>query len=160
MVLLAACGMVFTGAAAANAQPVPADQAARAVSTVMDYRRSFMADPLPFEACAVRRALGGSEDFASNLSAQVRGLLDDAASPCPRPYSSGRSAVYVDSVRVADPGVRVYLTVLRGELIHREIHTLDPRSTAAYMGVREVRLWGNSQFYPARPLRNPNESGR
>lgn len=153
-VLLTACGATFARTKAAVSQAVPAEQAARAVSTVMDYRRTWMDDPLPFETCSVRRALGGTDDFAAQLAPQVRSLLDNVEAPCPRPAAPGRNLVHVDSVRLADPAVLVYVTVLRGELIHREIHELDPGTSGAYMGVRAVRLWGNVQIYPAYPRRD------
>lgn len=144
-----ACGFVPP----AGAQPLHAsDAVARAVSTVMDYRRSYLDDPLPFDACTVQRALSARmEDLASQLVAHVRGMLDDAETPCPRPSRQGRSVVLVDSVRLSDSIAHVHVTVLRGELIHREVYALNPGSTAVYMGVRDVRLWGNSQAYPARP---------
>jgi hypothetical protein len=147
----AACGFVSP----AGAQQLRAsDEAARAVSTVMDYRHTYLDDPLPFDACTVQRALGARmEEIASRLVAHVRGMLDDTETPCPRPFRQGRSIVLVDSVRLSSSTAHVNVTVLRGELIHREAYALDPGSTAVYMGVREVRLWGNSQAYPPRPPR-------
>jgi hypothetical protein len=152
--LLAALVATFAGAGAANGQAVPPEQAARAVSTVMNYRRGWMDDPLAFEACAVRRALGGGDDFAEKIAPQVRAMLDDAETSCPRPPVPDPRMVVVDSVRPAEPAVLVHVTVLRGELIHREIHELNPHVWTPLMGVRSVRLWGNGQFYPVRPGRS------
>jgi hypothetical protein len=112
---------------------------------------TYLADPLPFDGCSVQRALGGATEYALLLVSHVRGMVDDASSPCPRPARQGRSVVLVDSVRFEPDTARVYVTVLRGELIHRENYALNPeRSSAAYMGVREVRSWGHTQAYPGR----------
>ena len=141
--------------AGAQAHIRAADEASRAVSTVMDYRRTYLDDTLPFEACTVRRVLGvGAGDFVTRLVSHVRGMLDDAESPCPRPPTRGRHVVLVDSLQLTDSIAQVHLTVIRGELIHREAYVLSSASTAVYMGVREVKLWGHSQAYPARPSRN------
>lgn len=138
--------------AVAQPQIRAADEASRAVSTVMDYRRTYLDDALPFDACTVRRVLGGGgENFVARLVSHVRGMLDDPQTPCPRQFTQGRSVVLVDSVQVADSIAHVYLTVLRGELVHRETYLLNPASTAVYMGVREVKLWGAVQAYPRRP---------
>jgi hypothetical protein len=135
----------------------PPVETGRAISTVMDHRLTYLADSIPFDACTVREALGGAEDFPSHIVPHVRSLLDDPVVTCPRPRSSrqGRSVVLVDSVRSHDWGVRVHVTVLRGELVHREDYDLVPGSSPVYMGVRQVRLWGHSQAYPPRPPRSP-----
>ena len=153
---LAAAAAVYGFAAPglAGAQRLHAsDEVARAVSTVMDYRRTYLDDALPFDACTVQRVLGASRvaGLASRLVAHVQVMLDDAATPCPRPFRQGRSVVLVDSVRLSDSTAHVHVTVLRGELIHREAYSLNPGTRAVYMGVREVRLWGDAQAYPMRP---------
>lgn len=147
---LAAAPALLLVLTAPSARAQSTADTARAVSTVMDHRRTYMADTLPFDACSVQRVVGGGEQFVSRLTPQVRGTLDDPRSPCPRPARQGRSAAVVDSVRFSGETARVYLTVLRGELIHREDYTLNARrSSAAFMPVREIRLWGHSQAYPA-----------
>lgn len=140
------------GSAAPLAAQAP-EEVARAVSTVMSHRHTYMDDPLAFDGCSVQRALGGGDpsEVTARLAIQVRGMLDDAASPCPRVPVRGRDVVLVDSVRYTTDAARVYLTILRGEYIHRENYELNPaRSSAAFMGVREVRSWGHSQAYPVR----------
>jgi len=152
------CGSV----APAGAQQLHAsDGAARAVSTVMDFRRSYLDDPLAFDACTVERALGPSVDagVASRLVFHVRDMLDDVETPCPRRFEQGRSVVLLDSVRLSDSTAHVHLTVLRGELIHREAYALDAGSNAVYMGIQEVRVWGPSQAYPQRPRPRASTSG-
>ena len=125
-------------------------EAGRAISTVMNHRFTWLADSLPFDVCSVRGALGGGDGFASHIIEPVRGLLGDAAASCPRDGRSDRT-VLVDSLRFSDTTARVYLTVLRGELVHRESYTLGrSRSSAAYMPIREVRLWGHGQAYRGR----------
>jgi hypothetical protein len=141
-------------ATAARGQTVSPEQAARAVSTVMNYRRGWMDDPLVFDVCSVRQALGGAEDFASMIAPQVRAMLNDTETSCPRSPVLDPRMVLVDSVRQAEPAVLVYVTVLRGELIHREIHELNSHVWTPMMGVRSVRLWGSGQFYPVRPGRS------
>lgn len=131
-----------------GAQTAVSDEAARAIGAVMNYRRYFLDDPLAFDACKVREALGGN---ANTLAVQLRGMLDDVAASCPRATTRPRNVVLIDSVRLADSVARVYATVIRGELIHREIYSLDPRTSAPMMSVREVRLWGAVQAYPRRP---------
>jgi hypothetical protein len=149
---LAALVALVVAASAPLAAQTPEDMA-RALGTVMNHRQTYMDDPLRFDACSVQRALGGgtTADIAARLAPMVRGMLDDAMRPCPRIPVRGRSVVLVDSVLYTTEAARVYLTVLRGELIHRENYELHPeRSTAAFMGVREVRSWGHSQAYPGR----------
>lgn len=133
--------------AAAQASP----EAGRAISTVMDYRRSWLDDSTRFDACKVQQAMNGARDFASHIIEPVRGLLDDPTAPCPRPPRNPReyrAVVLVDSLRLADTTARVYLTVLRGEFRHREVYALRRGlSSSAYMAVEEVRLWGNGRSY-------------
>lgn len=155
MVALAIASLVLPAGAAAvlpaRAAWTPAE-AGRAVSTVMMHRSTYLADSLRFDACSVRQALGGGEDFTLHIVEPVRGMLDDAVAACPREAGEGRSSVLVDSLRFSDATAHVYLTVLRGELDHREDHTLTRnRSSAAYMPIREVRLWGHGRAYRGTP---------
>ncbi|HEX6037968.1 hypothetical protein [Longimicrobium sp.] len=126
-----------------------ADEVARAISTVMDHRATYMADALPFDGCTVQRAMEGAAGYAARLVPHVRAMIDDPAAPCPRTPPQGRRTVLVDSVQLAADTARVYLTVLRGELVHRENYVLNPRP-GVYMGVRDVRSWGFAQAYPRR----------
>lgn len=148
--VLLAILMVFGSAASpASTLAQSSEEAGRAISTVMNYRRSWMDDPAQFDACSVRRAIHDADDFASYILEPVRGLLDDTACPrAPRDPRDYSAVVLLDSLRFADATAHVYVTVLRGELQHREIFTLDPhRPTMAYMPVREVRLWGHGRSY-------------
>jgi hypothetical protein len=155
MVSVSALLTLVVGVSDHGLAQTPPVETARAISTVMDHRLTFIADSIPFDACSVRAALGGPANFETQIVSHVRGLLDDPSASCPRSSRQGRSVVVVDSVRSLDPGIRVHVTVLRGELIHREDYDLVPGSSPVYMGVRQVRLWGHSQAYPARPLRRP-----
>jgi hypothetical protein len=156
MVALAiASVMLSAGAAAvlpARAAWTPAE-AGRAVSTAMMHRSTYLADSLRFEACSIRQAVGGGEEFTSHIVEPVRGMLDDAVAACPREArEESRNTVLLDSLRFDDATAHVYLTVLRGELVHREDHTLTRnRSSAAYMPIREVRLWGHGRAYRGAP---------
>lgn len=141
---------VPAGLSGMSAEAQTSAEAGRAISTVMNHRVAWLADSLRFNACSVRRAMNGSADFASHIIEPVRGLLDDAAASCPREGRSDRT-VLVDSLRFSDTTAHVYLTVLRGELVHRESYTMARnRSSAAYMPIRDVRLWGHGQAYRGR----------
>ena len=121
---------------------------ANAISSVMHYRASVLGDTTAkFDGCRVGQHLGA--DAARPLIAEpVRRMLG----PCDP--SGDRYTVRVDSLSRAatDVGnVMVYLTVIRGEWVHREDFALVPHTGGWLMGVREARLWGAVQSYPRRP---------
>jgi hypothetical protein len=139
-------------AAACLGEPAAAQSVAakaRAISVVMQHRAAYLADSLRFDACSVKGALDGADGYASHLAPQARRLLDGEADACPRPFQQGRSVAMIDSVRVADSAVQVFVSVQRGEMSHRETYTLEARGS--YVGVREVRASDFGQAYPARP---------
>jgi hypothetical protein len=67
-------------------------------------------------------------------------LQVDRPSACP-------TGLYVDALALSDTIGYVYLTVRRGEWVHRETFTL-PRLRHGGWGVREARVWGAMQFLP------------
>lgn len=154
--------VIVPAVVAGIALPAPAQSTAEAggaISTVMGHRSIWMADSTRFEACSVQRAMNGAEDFAMHIIEPVRGLLNRTGSPCPRQPPGPRewrAEVLVDSLRFTDSTANVYVTVLRGELIHRENYTLarDPLSPA-FMPIRDVRLWGHGQFYQGGSFSGP-----
>jgi hypothetical protein len=151
--VLAATGL---GAAAALARQ---DRAATsAVDAVIGYRRTVMADTLKFDACTIFAATGQPADFPTGIGPANLPTLDrrdarpcDVVDPPVRlPYR-----VYVDSLSLSDSIGHVYLTVRRGESLHRETFTL-PRLRHGGWGVREARIWGAIQFLPPRAPDGPD----
>jgi hypothetical protein len=133
-------------------------EAGMAISTVMFHRMVYLADSTRFDACTVRQAMNGVEEYAAHIIEPVRGMLDDTSAQCPHAREWYPMVVLVDSLRFTDTTAQVYLTVLHGEMIHRENYTLSRNhSFAAYMPFRDVRLWGHGQAYrgPRRPPAAP-----
>jgi hypothetical protein len=123
---------------------------AAAISAVMAYRLTYLADSTPFDGCTVARQLGGARPD-SRLDTAVRHLLDSTSEPCPRPRQPGRShVVLVDSVAAAGSVAHVHLTVLRDGYLHREDFTVRRLGTGEFRGVREVRIWGARESYAGR----------
>jgi hypothetical protein len=151
VVVAGALGLGALGSTPTAIGAQPDSDTARALSTVMNHRATYMADSLPFDVCTIRRALGkDGEESVALLTPHVHGLMDDPSALCPRPFRSGRNVVLVDSVGFSEAAVRVFVTVLRGELIHREDYALNPQVRSLFMGVTEVRAWGHAQAYPTR----------
>jgi hypothetical protein len=124
------------------------DWKARAISSVMDYRASVLGDTAAkFDGCTVVRHLGDTAPFTPQIAEPVRWMLK----PCEG--ARDRHTVLVDSLARREAGdVMVYLTVIRGEWIHREDYALVFHdSPGSFMAVREARLWGAVQSYPRRP---------
>jgi hypothetical protein len=122
---------------------------ARAVSTIMHYRSAVIGDTVAkFDECGIARHLGDEAPVAPRLAEPVRWML--------RPCQPARhpNTVRLDSLaRRGDADVMVYVTVTRGEWVHREDYALVTHdSPRPLMGVREVRLWGAVQSYPRRPV--------
>lgn len=98
-----------------------------AVDAVIGYRRTVMADTLKFDACTIFAATGQPADFPAGIGPANLPTLDrrdarpcDVADPPVRlPYR-----VYVDSLALSDSIGHVYVTVRRGESLHRETFTL------------------------------------
>lgn len=121
---------------------------AAAVSSVIDYRVSVLADTTAkFDGCRVARVAGSAE----RLAQQVRRWVAPCQAANPAHQPGERHVVLVDSVTNSATGVHAYVTVIRGEWVHRENYALIPHSGGPYMGVREVKLWGAAQAYPVRP---------
>lgn len=121
---------------------------ARAISGVMHYRAAVLGDTTAkFDGCRVAQHLGAAEAAAA-IAEPVRGILR----PCGEAArAADRDEVRVDSLTAREGGgARVYLTVIRGEWVHREDFTLG-HSSGPMMAVNEVRLWGAVQAYPRRP---------
>lgn len=124
------------------------DWKARAISSVIDYRASVLGDTTAkFDGCTVARHMGDAEPCAPMVAEPVRWMLK----PCEA--TRDRHTALVDSLARREAGdVMVYLTVIRGEWIHREDYTLVPHdSPGPFMAVLEARLWGAVQSYPRRP---------
>jgi hypothetical protein len=123
-------------------------EAGRAISTVMFHRMAYLADSTRFDACTVRQVMNGADDYAAHIIEPVRGMLDDTVARCPHAQAWYPMVVAVDSLRFTDTTAQVYLTVLHGEMTHRENYTLGRnQSSAAYMPFRDIRLWGHGQAY-------------
>lgn len=128
-------------------------RAIRAVDAVIGFRRTAMADTLKFDACTVFTASGRPADFPAGLRPANIGALDrQGAAPCATQHAPDRlpDRVYVDSVALGDSIGHVYLTVRRGEWVHRETFTL-PSLPGGRWGVREARIWGALQVAPQAP---------
>lgn len=148
---LAALLLLVLGAHPLQAQGAD-DWAARAIGSVVHYRASVLGDTTArFDGCSVARQLGDTARVPARIAEPARRMVDPCA-PRER-IAGGRYAVVVDSLARRGPEVMVYLTVVRGEWIHREDYALIPHETGAFMGVREARLWGTLQVYPRRPGR-------
>lgn len=144
--LLAALGL---GTAASRARVDPA--AIDAVNEVMGFRRDVMGDTLRFDACSVFKATGRPAGFPSGLRPGIRPMLDhDDPRPCEIPASRPRFLyrVFVDSLSLGDTVGFVHLTVVRGESVHLETHTLQ-RGRGGW-GDREARIYAPLQFLPPR----------
>lgn len=139
---------------AVAAQGVRQDDAmVAAVDAAIGFRRSAMADTLKFDACTIYAATGHPAGFPNGISEANRGTLDrPGPRPCDSPVEPVRLPyrVYVDSLTLSDSIGSVYLTVRRGEWLHRETFTL-PRLRGGRWGVREVRIWGAIQITPPPP---------
>lgn len=146
--LLSVLLLLLSGSSPLHAQDAQ-DWKARAISSVMDYRASVLGDTTAkFDGCTVARHLGDAEPCAPTVAEPVRWMLK----PCEA--ARDRHTVRVDSLARRNGGdVMVYLTVVRGEWIHREDYSLVPHdSPGPFMAVREARLWGAVQSYPRRPV--------
>lgn len=117
-----------------------------AVSSVIDYRVSVLADTTAkFDACRIARVAGGVERLAQPVRRWVAPCeAADAHQP------GNRHLVLVDSVTGSEGEALAYVTVIRGEWVHRENYALAPHAGGPFMGVREVKLWGAVQAYPVR----------
>ncbi|WP_420125737.1 hypothetical protein [Longimicrobium sp.] len=124
---------------------------AEALASIMAYRMSVLGDTATkFDGCSVARVLEvAPEHVVADFPEAVRALI----APCPSVAErSTRKVVLVDSLtREQDATVKGYLTIVRGEWVHREDYffVLGPR-----VAVREVRVWGAVQSYPRRPPRD------
>jgi hypothetical protein len=150
-VLLAAA--LLSGAHPLHSQGVESWKV-HAISTVMDYRASVLADATAkFDGCSLAQHLGDHAVVRVQLAEQVRWML----APCESAAAMvDRHVVRLDSLSRGETEVRVHLTVIRSEWIHGEEFILIPtEAIRPYMLVREVRLSGGSQFYPVRPRRAP-----
>lgn len=124
-----------------------------AVDEVIAYRRLVMADTLTFDACLLFKATRESEDFPRGIGDANRGALDRLdPRPCDAADAPARfpRRVYVDSIVLMDSIGSVYLTVRRGEWLHRETFTLA-RISAGEWSTRDVRIWGAIQVAPPPP---------
>lgn len=135
-----------------HAQP-DAGWKGQAVSAMMAYRVSVLGDTTSkFDPCSMARRLDAeASDMPHRIAEGVRGmLLTQCVPPAERRM---RAVVLVDSLAWSGEGdAKAYITVVRGEWVHREDYTLVPHGTGSpMMGVREVRVWGASQAYSPRP---------
>lgn len=127
-----------------------------AVDAVIGFRRGPMGDTLMFDACTVFTAARRPERFPDGIGQANRPALDR---PGPRPCDFTEQParlpyrVYVDSLVLSDSVGSMYLTVRRGEWLHREMFVL-PRLRGGRWGVREVRIWGAIQIMPPPPRRS------
>lgn len=124
------------------------DWRAKAISGVMHYRAVVLGDTAArFDECRVARHLDGTGPVAPRIAEPVRWMLQSCDTP------GDRYNVRVDSlVRRSEGEVMLYVTVVRGEWVHREDYAMVPHDgPGPLMGVREVRLWGAVQSYPRRP---------
>jgi hypothetical protein len=146
--LLIAVLLVVGGPLAAQSEK---NWKAQALASIMAYRMSVLGDTAAkFDGCSVARVLEvAPEHVAADLPEAVRPLI----APCPSVAErSTRNVVLVDSLtREQDATVKGYVTIARGEWVHREDYLFveGPR-----VAVREVRVWGAVQSYPRRPPRN------
>ena len=131
--------------AAAHTGPVGA------LNAVLAYRVSWMDDSTHFDACSVYRAAGSQQDVASGLLPPLRNLVAAPAGGCDAPMAMDRNRevrVVVDSMSLSPTSGRVFLTVRRGELTHREEYELvDP----SWWAVRRVVLSDATRTYFAPP---------
>jgi len=126
--------------------------ATAAVDAVIGFRRTVMADTLRFDACSVFTATGRLADFPAGIGPANLPVLDrQGPRPCDTAEMPARFVhrVYVDSLALSDSVGFVYLTIRRGESMHRETFTL-PYVRGGW-GVREARIWGAFQFIPPPP---------
>lgn len=141
-------------ASALWAAPAPAQQTTTrtaVLGAVMGYRLHWIGDSTAFDACRVFRVAGEPADFPAGIMQPLRVLLDQPVDPCRRTTSSTapRNRVVVDSLSAGDSLAHVFLTVRRGERVHRENYILrTPRAQPGFVGVKTVTLWGSVQFYP------------
>jgi hypothetical protein len=127
------------------------DWKAQALVSIMTYRMSVLGDTATkFDGCSVARVLEVEPETATAaLPETVRGLIASCPSVTER---STRKLVLVDSLtRVQDATGKAYVTIVRGEWVHREDYSFVPGPRVA---VGEVRVWGAVQSYPRRPPRN------
>ncbi|HSU14817.1 hypothetical protein [Longimicrobium sp.] len=126
-----------------------------ALNAVIGYRANWLRDSTKFDACSVYRTVGSPEQVSAGLLPAFRDLLVARAAPCDTPETVDprrEVRVLVDSVNLAGPNRRVYLTVRRGEETHREEYQLvNPDAWA----VDRVVLSGAVRFYYARPGAGP-----
>lgn len=143
---------LLVGAGLSDAQTRRENAAIRAADAVIGFRRTVMADTLKFDACSVFSATGRPADFPAGIGpANLPALDRRGPNPCGTPELPARLPyrVYVDSLALTDSVGHVYLTVRRGELVHRETFLL-PRIPGGW-GVREARIWGAIQVVPPPP---------
>lgn len=141
-------GLLTVGAGAA--QTGQDNSILAAMDAVIGFRRGPMGDTLRFDACTVFRAAGGPERFPNGIGEANRPALDQPGPhPCDSTVQPARFPyrVYVDSLVLSESVGSMYLTVRRGEWLHRETFVL-PRLRGGRWGVREVRIWGAIQVVP------------
>ena len=157
--ILLVAGMAAAPPAAAQglfSQPAPA-----ALSAVMSFRGAWLADSTHFDGCSVARLLGQPAEYTGSILPPMRRMIDTSL-PCgaaaAEPVRRAQPTVWLDSVTVEDSVAYVSVTVLRGELTHRERYTLAGWRPGLPWSVVDMRLWGASQQH-FRPRQRKDGAG-
>lgn len=126
------------------------------VARVIEYRLSVIDRDSPFETCSILRLMATPTDLPSALPEWVRAhLTSETAMSCrPIPVLDRPTApdlekrprlAHLDSLSLGNTEAVVFVTVDKGENIHRENYMavlFDGR-----WGVTEVRVWGAMRVY-------------
>ncbi|HEX6751406.1 MAG TPA: hypothetical protein VF092_29210 [Longimicrobium sp.] len=157
--LAAAMTVVVVPRAAAQglfSRPGPA-----ALSAVMSFRGAWLADSTRFDGCSVARLLGPPAEYMGVILPPMRRMIDTTGpcgAPAGEPVRRARPTVWLDSLTVADSVAYVSVTVLRGELTHRERYTLTGWRPGLPWAVVDMHLWGASQQH-FRPRQEKDGAG-
>jgi hypothetical protein len=131
------------------------DQRASSIRAVIDYRSTVIDDTTAkFDLCPLAGQGVDVSELRARVAERAPGMVREG---CDAPGGWGRQpSVRVDSVVQPQGGdVRVHVTVIRGEWVHREDFSLGSHSPGSLPGVREVRLWGAVQARPRNPAPRP-----
>ena len=148
-------GAVMCAALAGTASTQAVRQVSPAImEAVIAYHTYWMGDSAPFDGCSVGRwTTGPSVRSAGRLIGGAPGETCTPGRLAPGAIGAAH-LVYVDTALVTDSLTQVRLNVRHGEYTHQELFSLVRRAADGEWIIRDVRVWGQIQSYPA-PVQPP-----
>lgn len=143
---LTTVAVLLSATISGHAHP-PRPLAVGALEALLNYRQRYVNDrTTKLEACSAYAALGLSHSGGAVLPKSVTASLSRSVGPC-RHTTRRTSAptMWIDSTSVTDTVAMVFLTVARGEFMHREEVILRPFPAKLGWGVVHLRIWGAVQ---------------